>query len=67
MGYIEIREKYGERMLSMAAADIVIQGIKCMLEHYDERSSLGKDLKACMEDINSGSWDEIRAVIKRSL
>ena len=67
MGYIEIREKYGERMLSMAATDIVIQGIKYMLEHYDERSALGRDLKACMEDINSGSWDEIRAVIKRSL
>ena len=67
MGFIELREKYGERMLSMCATDIVIQGIKYMLEHYDDRSALGRDLKACMKDINAGSWDEIRAVIKRTL
>ena len=51
----------------MCATDIVIQGIKYMIEHYDDRSALGRDLKACMEDINAGSWDEIRAVIKRTL
>ena len=67
MGFIELREKYGERMLSMCATDIVIQGIKFMKEHYDDRSALGRDLKACMEDIDAGSWDEIRAVIKRTL
>lgn len=67
MGFIEIREKYGERMLSMVATDIVQQGIRFLQEHYDDRSSLGKEMKACIEDINSGSWDEIRAVIKRTL
>lgn len=67
MGFIEIREKYGERMLSMVATDIVLQGLKYMMEHYDERSTLGRELKACTEDINFGSWDEIRAVIKRML
>ena len=67
MGIIELKEKYGERMLSMVVTDIVIQGLKYMSEHYDERSALGKDLKACTEDINSGCWDEIRAVIKRML
>ena len=67
MGFIELREKYGERMLSMCATDIVIQGIKFMKEHYDDRSALGRDLKACMEDIDAGSWDETRAVIKRTL
>lgn len=67
MGFIELREKYGERMLSMCATDIVIQGIKFMKEHYDDRSALGRDRKACMEDIDAGSWDEIRAVIKRTL
>ena len=67
MSFIELRDKYGERMLSMCATDIVIQGIKFMKEHYDDRSALGRDLKACMEDIDAGSWDEIRAVIKRTL
>ena len=67
MGIIELREKYGERMLSMVATDIVLQGLKYMMEHYDERSTLGRELKACTEDINSGSWDEIRSVIKRTL
>lgn len=67
MGFIELREKHGERMLYMCATDIVIQGIKFMKEHYDDRSALGRDLKACIEDIDAGSWDEIRAVIKRIL
>lgn len=67
MGFIEIREKYGERMLSMVATDIVQQGIRFLQEYYDDRSALGKEMKACIEDINSGSWDEIRAVIKRML
>jgi hypothetical protein len=67
MGFIEIREKYGERMLSMVATDIVLQGLRSLQERYDDRSALGREMKACIEDINSGSWDEIRAVIKRTL
>ena len=67
MGFIEIREKYGERMLSMVATDVVLAGLRSLQEHYDDRSALGREMKACIEDINSGSWDEIRAVIKRML
>ena len=67
MGIIELKEKHGERLIFMVCSDVVIQGMKYMLEHYDERSTLGKDCKECLKDINSGSWDEIRSVIKRML
>ena len=67
MTYIDIKAKYGERMLAMAVTDIVLAGLKALPAQLDERSVIGQDMKKLIEDINGGSWDEIRAVIKRSL
>ena len=67
MDIIELKKKHGERMLSMAATEIVIQGLIYCRQHEEDHTPLGAQMASCMEDINSGSWDEIRAVIKRSL
>ena len=68
MNYPELKEKHGERILSLVVTDIVMQGLIRMREHpRDTQSPLGAVISSCFEDIDSGTWDEIRAAIKRSL
>lgn len=68
MGYIELKEKHGERILSLVATDIVMQGLIRMREMpRDDKSALGAVINSCFEDIDASTWDEIRAVIKRQL
>lgn len=68
MNYPELKEKHGERILSLVVTDIVMQGLIRMREHpRDTQSPLGAAISSCFEDIDSGTWDEIRAAIKRSL
>lgn len=74
MTYSDLKEKHGERLLSRAATDIVLTGIRGLKEHLErdpeypeEKSALERELISLIDDINSGSWDEVRAVIKRSL
>ena len=68
MNYPELKEKHGERILSLVVTDIVMQGLIRMREHpRDTKSPLGAVISSCFEDIDSGTWDEIRAAIKRSL
>lgn len=66
MDYLSLREKHGERILNLTATDIVLAGMKA-LQGSGDKSPLAAAINACMVDINSGSWDEIRAAIKRSL
>lgn len=68
MTYTELKDKHGERILNLVVTDIVMQGLIAVREHKrDDLSALGAVISSCFEDINAGSWDEIRAVIKRSL
>ena len=67
MDYPTIKGKHGERLLSLASTDIVLAGMKALLQEPEEKSPLTAQVQECIRDINSGSWDEIRAVIKRSL
>ena len=68
MTYTELKEKHGERILSLVVTDIVMQGLISIREHRrDKESPLGAAINSCFEDIDGGTWDEIRAAIKRSL
>ncbi len=68
MNYTELKTKHGERILSLVVTDIVMQGLISIREHRrDTESPLGAAINSCFEDIDSGTWDEIRAAIKRSL
>lgn len=67
MNYTELKTKHGERFLSLISTDIVMEGIKALKKMPKEQSPLAEALRAAFDDINAGSWDEIRAVIKRSL
>ena len=68
MTYTELKAKHGERILNLVVTDIVMQGLIRIREHRrDTESPLGAVINSCFEDIDNGTWDEIRAAIKRSL
>ncbi len=66
MDYISLREKHGETILNLTATEIVLAGLKTALANKD-KSVLAESIAKCAEDINSGTWDEVRGAIKRSL
>lgn len=68
MNYTDLKEKHGERILNLVVTDIVMQGLIRVKETpRDDKSPLGAVISSCFEDIDAGTWDEIRAAIKRSL
>lgn len=68
MTYPELKDKHGERILNLVVTDIVMQGLMAVRQRpRDEHSPLGAVISSCFNDIDSGSWDEIRSAIKRSL
>ena len=68
MNITELRAKYNERLLQMVAAEIVIAGLgRIASEEARPGSPLAEDMRRCFTDINNSSWDDIRAIIKRSL
>lgn len=68
MTYTELKDKHGDRILNLVVTDIVLQGLIRMREKpRDDKSPLGAVISSCFEDIDAGTWDEIRAAIKRSL
>ena len=68
MTFTELKEKHGERIISLVVTDIVMQGLIRMREQpRDDKSALGAVISSCFEDIDRGTWDEIRAAVKRSL
>ena len=69
MKVTELKLKYNERILNLVVTDIVIAGLKALKED-DVKSPdnpLVESWKKCFDDIDGSSWDDIRAVIKRSL
>ena len=68
MDYISLKEKHGERIINLVVTDIVMQGLIRMREvPREDKTALGAVISSCFEDIDAGTWDEIRAAIKRSL
>jgi len=69
MTYPELKEKYGERILGIAATDIVLAGINSNLRNKDGgyQNALGAEVLRCIEDINKSEWNDIRSAIKRTL
>lgn len=69
MKVTELKLKHNERILNLVVTDIVVAGLKSLKED-DVKSPdnpLVESWKRCFDDINDSSWDDIRAVIKRSL
>lgn len=70
MGITELKQKHNERIIGLVVTDIVIAGLKALKEDDIIKSSdnpFVENWKKCFDDINDSSWDDIRAIIKRSL
>ena len=69
MTFIEAKEKYGERILGIACADIVLAGINENVRTPEGgyQNTLGAEVLNCINDINKSEWNDIRSIIKRSL
>lgn len=70
MKVTELKQKHNERIIGLVVTDIVIAGLKALKtdeEVISKDNPLVESWKACFDDINDSSWDDIRAVIKRSL
>lgn len=69
MGITELKQKHNERIIGLVVTDIVIAGLKALKEDdiKSPDNPLVESWKRCFDDINDSSWDDIRAIIKRSL
>ena len=69
MGITELKQKHNERIIGLVVTEIVIAGMKALKEDgiKSPDNPLVESCKRCFDDINDSSWDDIRAVIKRSL
>ena len=68
MTYVEAKEKFGERILGIAATDIVLMGINQNIRNGGEYSNpLGSEVLRCIQEINKSEWNDLRNIIKRSL
>lgn len=69
MTYGEAKEKYGERILSIACTDIVLAGINENIRSVKDgyQNALGMEVLSCIKDINKSEWNDLRSIIKRSL
>ncbi len=69
MGITELKEKYSERLVSIVVTEIVVGGMARIREKDPavEGSPLGVEVRKCFDDIDNSKWDDIRAIIKRSL
>lgn len=62
----QLKEKHTDRIVIMTVTELITAGIKTMND-TDFKGPTGAAVEACFRDIISGSWNEIRNVIKRSL
>ena len=68
MNITELKSKHGERIISLVVSDIVVAGLSRIANEPSPRQDqLAESCRACFNDINASGWDDIRAIVKRSL
>ena len=68
MMYGQLKEKHTDRIVIMTVNEIVVQGIKTLNELNEaHKGPMEQAVRACFSDLISGSWNDIRGIIKRSL
>ena len=73
MTITELRSKYNDRIITRVVTDIVNTGLNKlttearMILDKEDPNALEKDWANCLLDISGSNWDDVRAVIKRSL
>ncbi|MBO7093759.1 MAG: hypothetical protein J6W33_02525 [Spirochaetia bacterium] len=67
MNITELKAKHNERIITIAVTEIILAGLSRIASQEPDPTPLAVDVKKCFDDINNSNWDDIRAVIKRSL
>lgn len=67
MTLAEFKEKYGERVLTLVATEIVKSGLDVVKEEGITGRPMEVTIAAVAEDLIKADWNDVRAVIKRNL
>lgn len=67
MTLAEFKEKYGERVLTLVATEIVKAGLDVVKEEGITGRPMEVTIAAVAEDLIKADWNDVRAVIKRNL
>ena len=67
MTLLEFREKYGERVLTLVATEIVKAGLDVVKEEGITGRPMEVTIAAVAEDLIKADWNDVRVVIKRNL
>lgn len=67
MTLAEFKEKYGERVLTLVATEIVKAGLDVVKEEGITGRPMEVTVAAVAEDLIKADWNDVRAVIKRNL
>lgn len=67
MTLAEFKEKYGERVLTLVATEIVKAGVDVVKEEGITGRPMEVTIAAVAEDLIKADWNDVRAVIKRNL
>ena len=67
MNMTQARERFGERILTLASSEIVRAGIDALIARGNSGRAMDITLAALAEELNAGEWNDVRAIIKRSL
>ena len=68
----ELKALHGERVINLVVSDIVVSGLAKLMDSVkqgkiDKDNPLNAAWVDCLTNINGSKWDDIRAIIKRSL
>ena len=67
MTLAEFKERYGERVLTLVATEIVKAGLDVVKEEGITGRPMEVTIAAVAEDLIKADWNDVRAVIKRNL
>ena len=67
MTLADFKEKYGERVLTLVATEIVKAGLDVVKEEGITGRPMEVTIAAVAEDLIKADWNDVRAVIKRNL
>lgn len=67
MQYMNFKDKFGDRVVSLAVAEIVREGLEAVIAKSETGRPMEITIAAVASDLTKQEWNDVRAIIKRSL